>query len=93
MCGVGVRGQVVLSFFLMNARVRELLELPVKERAQLAKVLIESLDEAEEADADVERAWGAEVTSRIEDMDAGRVQMIPLETLVSDVRDALRRVR
>jgi putative addiction module component (TIGR02574 family) len=44
----------------------------------LATSLFESLDE-EPADEGVEAAWSEEVKRRIEDIDSGKVQMIPYE--------------
>ncbi len=47
-------------------------------RAALATSLFESLDEGP-ADQGVEAAWSEEVKRRIEDIDSGKVQMIPYE--------------
>jgi putative addiction module component (TIGR02574 family) len=47
--------------------LEEALHLPVEERAALAGALIESL----EIDEDVDAAWSAEVSRRLERVDAG----------------------
>jgi putative addiction module component (TIGR02574 family) len=66
----------------MTPEVSELLKkalaLPPEARAALATSLFESLDE-EPADQGVEAAWSEEVKRRIEDIDSGKVQMIPYE--------------
>ena len=55
--------------------VQELLNLPAEERAELAALLLDSLDEA--TDADAEAAWGEEIRRRVEDVTAGRVVSRP----------------
>ena len=57
--------------------LRKALTLPVPERADLASSLIESLDGAE--DEGVEAAWDREIARRMEEIDSGRVEPIPLE--------------
>lgn len=58
--------------------LKKALALPPEARAALATSLFESLDE-EPADEGVEAAWSEEIKRRIEDIDSGRVQMIPYE--------------
>jgi putative addiction module component (TIGR02574 family) len=66
----------------MTAEVSELLKkalaLPLEARAELADSLLESLD-AEPADEGVEAAWSVEIQRRIEEIDSGKVKMIPYE--------------
>ena len=68
----------------MTAEVSELLKqalaLPPEARRcpALAGSLLESLDE-EPADEGVEAAWSEEIKRRIEEIDSGKVQMIPYE--------------
>lgn len=58
----------------------EALELPSRERARLAHLLVASLDaEENEAPADVERAWSEEIERRLAEYRAGTVQPIPAE--------------
>ncbi len=57
----------------------DLLQLPTDQRAELAHVLIHSLDEG--ADADVEAAWDAELARRTEEIDRGVARGEPAETL------------
>ena len=63
--------------------LHEALELPDRERAEVASRLIESLDSASEADVDA--AWAAEIERRCSDRDAGR-------TIGADWQDFRRRV-
>lgn len=63
--------------------VQELLNLPAEERAELAVALLDSLDEA--ADADADAAWGEEIRRRLDDVTAGRVTPLPW----SDARAAI----
>ena len=62
---------------------RELLKLPLAERARLAERLIASLDE----DSEIEAAWMAEVRRRDAEVMAGVVEAIPLEDALSLVRE------
>ena len=65
----------------MSPTLRELYEkasqLPDSERAELAGLLIESLDA--EVDDDAEAAWAVEIERRLADFDAGKVKTIPWE--------------
>ncbi|MGA7294991.1 MAG: addiction module protein [Terriglobales bacterium] len=58
--------------------LKKALALPAEARAELADSLVESLD-AEPGDKGVEAAWSAEIQRRIEEIDSGKVQMIPYE--------------
>ncbi len=52
--------------------LKEALELAPAERAEVAALLLESLEEAREADW--EAAWEEEIARRDADLDAGRVK-------------------
>jgi len=56
---------------------RRALSLDESERAELAGVLIESLDS--EKDSGVEAAWLEEIERRIKELDSGQVEGIPWE--------------
>ncbi|HZL69002.1 MAG TPA: addiction module protein [Candidatus Limnocylindrales bacterium] len=55
--------------------LKRALTLPLKERAELASSLMESLDLTR--DEDVEAAWQEEIARRIEDLRAGRAKTVP----------------
>ncbi len=63
---------------------REVLQLPLKARADLAKKLLESIDEITEPE--LEELWLEEVGERIEKVQRGESQLIPYA-------EALRRAR
>ena len=65
--------------------LREALLLDVEERAEVAEVLLASLES--EVDFGVEAAWDQEIERRIREMDAGAAEMIPW----SEVRRRLHR--
>jgi putative addiction module component (TIGR02574 family) len=72
--------------------LKKALALPPEARAALASSLFESLDEEPAAEG-VEAAWSEEIKRRIEDIDSGKVRMIPYEevrrrlaALLSDAR-------
>ena len=60
------------------------MELPSPERGRLAAMLIDSLDT--EVDNDADQAWSDEIQRRIDDINTGRVQLIPW----SEVRRRMR---
>jgi putative addiction module component (TIGR02574 family) len=60
------------------------LRLPAASRAQLAEQLVESLADTE-AD-DVRRAWAAEAIRRRDELRSGRVQPVPGEQVLAEVR-------
>jgi putative addiction module component (TIGR02574 family) len=63
--------------------LRQALQLSDAERAEIAGVLLESLEPP--ADADVEEAWRREVERRLRAIDAGEGEWVPWE----DVREQL----
>lgn len=70
----------------------EALELPVQERAQLAKSLIASLDQDVDDDpAEVERAWEEEIRRRLTELDAGTAELIPADQVFAELRSRPRR--
>ena len=66
----------------MTAEVTDILKkalaLPPEARAAIAGSLLESLNDAP-ADEGVGAAWPEEIKRRIEEIDSGKVQMIPYE--------------
>lgn len=65
------------------------LELPIKERSELAHRLIVSLDgEPEGTPEEIAKAWDEEIARRVADMEAGRTQWIPAEQVFAEI-DAL----
>jgi putative addiction module component (TIGR02574 family) len=68
--------------------LKKALALPPEARAALATSLFESLDE-EPADEGVEAAWSEEIKRRIEDIDSGKVEMIPYEEVRRRLADLL----
>jgi putative addiction module component (TIGR02574 family) len=69
-----------------NELLKQALNLPEKERAELAASLIDSLDP--KVDEDVEAAWQAEIARRIEEIETGKARAIPWE----EVREKGRRL-
>jgi len=66
----------------------DLLTLPVESRASLAHALIESLDDA--ADADAELLWVEEIRRRDAEIRAGTATMKPANQVVREARELLR---
>ena len=66
---------------------KEASELSEKDRADLAGLLIESLEGA--PDPDVEAAWALEIERRVAELDAGTVKSIPWERVRQRLLDRL----
>ena len=74
----------------MSPITRERLEvearsLPREERARLAEALLASLEE----EAEIERAWRAEIGRRASELDSGSVQAIPAEQVFAEIDEIL----
>ncbi len=70
-----------------TAILRGALELPVHQRADLAFQLLESLDA--EPEENVEAAWAAEVTRRVESLRRGEARTRPVADAFRDARRQL----
>jgi putative addiction module component (TIGR02574 family) len=66
---------------------KEASELSEKDRADLAGLLIESLEG--EPEPDVEAVWAAEIERRVAELDAGVVKTIPWEEVRQRLVDRL----
>lgn len=53
----------------------DVLRLPTADRAEIAGLLIDSLEEG--ADADVQQAWSNEIAKRLAELDNGSVKPVP----------------
>ena len=71
--------------------LRRALQLPPRARADIAGTLLRSLDEIE--DPGVEAAWRAEVARRLEEIDSGRVRLVPWDTVERAMRAKIRRAQ
>jgi len=65
----------------------EALSLPSEARALLADRLVESLDPAE--DGYIHQLWAAEACRRRDDVRSGRVQTIPGDAALAQVRQSI----
>lgn len=64
--------------------VAEARQLPYGERTELIEQLI--ADAAKDIDPEVEKAWGDEALRRIKEIEEGKVQGIPVEQAMAEVR-------
>jgi len=65
----------------------EIKKLGLKDRAALAKWVVESLDELSEAE--VEALWADEAERRLDEMERGQVTEIPAKEVLRRVRAAI----
>ncbi|HVY71286.1 MAG TPA: addiction module protein [Verrucomicrobiae bacterium] len=68
-------------------KVAELLALPIADRAYLARQLIASLDDTE--DANVEKEWLEEIERRSHEIDEGKVICTSAEESIRQIRAKL----
>ena len=72
----------------LNEFERQALQLSMSDRARLAELLIESLDEADAAET--ERLWVEEAERRYREYKAGRVSSRSTEDVLRDARTTLK---
>ncbi len=66
----------------------ETLSLPTVERAELAEILIQSLDEKE--DEDIRPAWLQEIRQRDREIRSGKAVLKPVDQVLREAREQLR---
>ncbi len=66
----------------------ETLSLPTVERAELAEILIQSLDEKE--DEDIRMAWLQEIRQRDREIRSGKAVLKPADQVLREAREQLR---
>ena len=62
---------------LKQVVINEALQLPEADRLDVAEALYQSVEGS--PDADAEQAWSEEIARRIEGIDAGEVNFLPLD--------------
>jgi putative addiction module component (TIGR02574 family) len=67
----------------LNEVFLEAAQLPERDRATLAGLLIETLDPLPEAD--VEAAWSEEIRRRVAEVEAGTAELIPWDEVRSEL--------
>ncbi len=68
----------------LDQLAEEAMHLPSVSRAELAERLVESLDFAE--GDEIQKLWAAEAVRRRDEVRSGRVQPIPGEDVIAEVR-------
>lgn len=68
----------------LNQVADEAMQLPPASRALLAERMVESLDVGERDE--IQRVWAAEAIRRRDDLRSGRVQPVPGEEVLAEVR-------
>ena len=69
---------------LLDKITNEALSIPINDRAKLAHELIMSLDE--HIDSDVNNAWEAEISRRVQEIKDGTAKGRPAEEVLSEIR-------
>ena len=84
----GVRVRAILPRMKRSTVAKKALDLPSKERAKLARQLIESLENLSESEAD--KLWLDEAERRAADIDQGKAKLIPGEEVARKARALLK---
>jgi len=71
----------------LNELVSNAMELPLHERAYLARILIESIDEMECAEINEENV--AEILKRCRDIDEGKVNLISAKEAIARIQESI----
>jgi Putative addiction module component len=71
----------------------ELLQALRKAPESTQRLIVDGLSGGDEPTEEVSRAWGKEIASRISDIDSGRVKMIPIDEVIAEARERVRRAR
>ena len=74
----------------MNTETIEqtVLQLPVQQRAELARKLLQSLDDQDQDE--IAQSWNAVATRRAAELDSGRADVVPAEEVNRAARALLR---
>ena len=80
---ITLRAIIILMSRDLKELFREAGQLPERDRATLAGLLIESLEPAPEPDA--EAAWSQEIARRVAELDAGEVELISWEEVRAEL--------
>lgn len=75
----------------MNQLEDDLLALPMKMRASLARVLINSLDQGIDPDAD--QLWEKEIRRRDAEIREGKAVLKPIDQVILEVQELLRSMK
>ena len=70
--------------------IEEALNLPQTDRSYLASKLLESLDED---DSEMNEEWKSELGRRLQEIDEGKVEMIPHAQVMANMRAMLEQIR
>lgn len=65
--------------------LKDAMTLSEGDRARLAAEILETMSQSFD-DTEVEAAWAEEIKARIEEIDSGKVEMIPWEQVQEDMR-------
>jgi putative addiction module component (TIGR02574 family) len=63
---------------ISEALLRDALDLDESERAEMAAALLERLEPAVDEQA-IEQAWREEIRRRVEEIESGKVELVPWE--------------
>jgi len=66
--------------------ISETVSLPVDIRIQLVERLLQSLNPSQK---DIDEIWAIEVERRVQQIDAGKVKLVPGEEVFKKIRDRL----
>jgi Putative addiction module component len=57
------------------------------------RLIVDGLSGGDEPIKSISRAWGKAIANRISDIDSGQVKMIPIDEVIAEARERVRRAR
>jgi hypothetical protein len=87
------QAEAMFSALTASERLALIRTVPKSEQRLIVDGLCENKTESREVSEAVSRAWGKEIASRIDDIDSGRVKLIPVAEVIAEARERLRRAQ
>lgn len=64
---------------------KDVSRLPVKDRAELAHWILENLESTTEDQNAVDATWRKEIRQRVDDIESGKIMLMPAEKVWKDI--------
>ncbi len=76
----------------LDTVLRELMKFTPEQRMELAERLLDSIPPIH-SDREVEQAWNEEISRRVQELDEGKVKLIPAEEVHARIESMLKKLK
>jgi putative addiction module component (TIGR02574 family) len=76
----------------LDTALRELMKFTPEQRMELAERLLDSIPPIH-SDREVEQAWNEEISRRVQELDEGKVKLIPAEEVHARIESMLKKLK